>query len=426
MKLLIHDFSESEWQARAKDYQNYEIISDNGTISPCVGCFGCWVKTPCRCVIKDGYDNMGELIHRAEEVVIMSRYTYGGFSSFVKNVLDRSIGYILPFFRIYKGEMHHKPRYPEVKPMSFVIRGHELSDTEKERTTKYIEAVCKNFNGLIKEIRFEECDENINSDCKNKKNVRDISKEKNEDIISNEINEDIKGQKTLFINCSMRGTNSNSGRFLEVISSNLKEEAENNNLSSNQNEEAESNNNSSNKNEEVESINLSSYLNNLDVIAKIIEPSNKVVLGMPLYVDGIPSAALRLMEYLEKMKSGSGRKLYVIANMGFYESKQIENLLGMVEDFCSKSGFEYCGGIAIGAGEMMGQVLGFGANGPGKHVYQSLLNVGSMISNGQKFENIYTKTNKFPRFLYFAAANSGMLRSGKNNGLSKKDMLQGI
>ncbi|MCR5770372.1 MAG: hypothetical protein K6G87_03955, partial [Butyrivibrio sp.] len=266
------------------------------------------------------------------------------------------------------------------------------------------------------------------------------------------INEDIKGQKTLFINCSMRGTNSNSGRFLEVISSNLKEEAENNNLSSNKNEEvennnlssnpneevennnlssnqnkeAESNNDSSNKNEEIENINLSSYLNDLDVIAKIIESSNNVVLGMPLYVDGIPAAALRLMEYLEKRKSGSGRKLYVVANMGFYESKQIENLLGMVEDFCSKSGFEYCGGIAIGAGEMMGQVLGFGANGPGKHVYQSLLNVGSMISNGQKFENIYTKTNKFPRFLYFAAANSGMLRSGKNNGLSKKDMLQGI
>ena len=118
MKLLIHDLNESEWSKVAAEYEGWKVISDNGSIKPCAGCFGCWFKTPGQCVIKDGYDQMGNLIHEADEVVVISKYTYGGFSSFIKTVFDRSIGYILPYFRFYKGEMHHKTRYRESKPMT--------------------------------------------------------------------------------------------------------------------------------------------------------------------------------------------------------------------------------------------------------------------------------------------------------------------
>ena len=99
MNLIIHDLNEREWTAISEKYKGWEIISDNGTIKPCVGCFGCWLKDPGQCVMKDGYNRMGALIHKADEVVVVSRYTYGGFSSFVKNVFDRSIGWVLPFLR---------------------------------------------------------------------------------------------------------------------------------------------------------------------------------------------------------------------------------------------------------------------------------------------------------------------------------------
>ena len=56
MNLLIHDLNEEEWNRISEKYKGWEIISDNGTIKPCIGCFGCWLKTPGRCVIKDGYD----------------------------------------------------------------------------------------------------------------------------------------------------------------------------------------------------------------------------------------------------------------------------------------------------------------------------------------------------------------------------------
>lgn len=57
MTLVIHDLSKEE--AAAFDFKGSRVISDNGRIRNCIGCFGCWVKTPGQCVIHDGYENVG-------------------------------------------------------------------------------------------------------------------------------------------------------------------------------------------------------------------------------------------------------------------------------------------------------------------------------------------------------------------------------
>ena len=54
------------------------------------------------------------------EVVVISKYTYGGFSGSVKGVFDRCLGYVLPQFEITKGETHHKKRFDEDKPFTFI------------------------------------------------------------------------------------------------------------------------------------------------------------------------------------------------------------------------------------------------------------------------------------------------------------------
>ena len=96
MKLLIHDYTPEEFAPLAAQYAGWDIVSDDGSIRPCIGCFGCWIKTPGQCVIPDAYQTMARRIHAAEEVVVCTKWTYGGFSPFVKNVFDRSIGVVLP------------------------------------------------------------------------------------------------------------------------------------------------------------------------------------------------------------------------------------------------------------------------------------------------------------------------------------------
>ena len=167
----------------------------------------------------------------------------------------------------------------------------------------------------------------------------------------------------------------------------------------------------------------------MNELVQIVLSSQKVVLGMPLYVDGIPSTPLKLMELVEKECAGKEasvgeKRIYVAANMGFYESRQIENLLSMVKSWCEKCGFQYCGGIAIGAGEMMGQVLRFGNNGPGKYVYEDLVKMSDAVNASDSVGDIYTRANKFPRLAYFVAANSGFKKAAKDNGLTKKQIVQ--
>lgn len=149
MNLMIHDLDSSQFQKLFGQFNlenNMCVISDNGSIRNCTGCFGCWVKTPGRCVIKDGYDNTGRMLSRADNVIIISRCCYGGYSPFVKNVLDRSISYLLPFFKTKKNETHHKSRYQHTFSLSVYFYGDSITKQERNTARSFVKAHSLNFN----------------------------------------------------------------------------------------------------------------------------------------------------------------------------------------------------------------------------------------------------------------------------------------
>lgn len=155
MNLIIHDLTKEQWEALDLPIsENTRIISDNGTIHKCISCFGCWIKTPGQCIIPDEYQRMGELLAKAEEVTVISRCSFGGYSSFVKNVLDRSIPYILPFFEIRKGEMHHKSRYENHLAFTSIFYGDDITEAERETAGKLAKANALNYNGTAKSVIF--------------------------------------------------------------------------------------------------------------------------------------------------------------------------------------------------------------------------------------------------------------------------------
>ena len=380
-KLLIHDLDEDEWIKIAADYTGWTIVSDQGKIRPCMGCFGCWVKKPGICVIKDGYERMGMLIHNAAEVVVITRYTYGGFSSFVKNVIDRSIGWVLPYFEIYENEMHHKKRYPENKPFTFIFRSNGLTDEEKVQARKYAEAVCRNYRAELKEICFEKCGPALDP-----RSLR----------ASSQLSDP---GRMIVLNCSLRGSESNSKKFLDRLVPMLAGEPEN--------------------------INLSAYLSRLDELVDMLLSAGRIVLGMPLYVDGIPSPVLRIMEKMEQYIPDR-KSVYVVANMGFYESVQLRNLLGMVRAWCDKCGYTDGGGLAIGAGEMQGGMMSVARidKGPAKNISEGMEKLAETINACSESDDIYADVYKFPRGLYMFAANLGWPRKGRKNGLKRKELLK--
>ena len=80
-------------------------------ISSCLGCFGCWVKTPGICVIDDVGRDIAKSVVQSDLVITITPITFGGYSYELKKALDRLIPILSPFFMKIAGEIHHKPRY---------------------------------------------------------------------------------------------------------------------------------------------------------------------------------------------------------------------------------------------------------------------------------------------------------------------------
>lgn len=155
MKLIIHDLNLGASQRLfGQNPENTMVIGNDHEIHNCTGCFGCWIETPSVCVIKDHYRDMGRLISQSEEVQIISRCYYGGFNPFVKNVLDRSISYIHPYFIIRNDEMHHKSRYTNRFKLAVVFYGEDLTENEKSTAEKLVKANGLNLNTLTNSVSF--------------------------------------------------------------------------------------------------------------------------------------------------------------------------------------------------------------------------------------------------------------------------------
>lgn len=150
MKLIITDIKDFNLPIEGA----HKIISPQSAIRPCIGCFGCWVKTPGTCVIHDGYENTGIDMSKCTELILISQCYYGSTSPFVKMVQDRAISYIHPDFVIRKGEMHHKRRYQNVIFLSAHFYGEDITEAEKKTARNLINANADNYDAQVKAICF--------------------------------------------------------------------------------------------------------------------------------------------------------------------------------------------------------------------------------------------------------------------------------
>lgn len=146
MEIIIHDLSEEKLKKIYTITDSNLIISDNKKIKNCMGCFHCWIKNPGECKIKDGYQNLAELYSKVDKIIIISKCCYGSYSPFVKNVLDRSIPYLLPFFKIKNKEMHHTTRYKKTFCLNVYFYGEYITGEEQEVAKNMVKANCINLN----------------------------------------------------------------------------------------------------------------------------------------------------------------------------------------------------------------------------------------------------------------------------------------
>lgn len=203
----------------------------------------------------------------------------------------------------------------------------------------------------------------------------------------------------LLINCSYKGERSNSNYFLSKLQEKL--------------------------NVEYEHVHLQK-IHDTNLIMNKIKEADLVVFTMPLYADNIPAQVMELMEklYEEGKEKIGNTNIYVITNLGFYDSKEAHIQLDIVRNWCTKMNIVYGGAIAIGAGEMLGGFKNISIDkGPNKSLGKGLKKMADKIKNNESFDNMYIEPSLIPRWMYMFIADRLWVSKAKKNGVSKTEIM---
>jgi multimeric flavodoxin WrbA len=130
----VHDIIVDELTSIGWEVESYALCEHK--IGHCVGCFGCWVKTPGICRFNDAARAIAGQFIQSDLAILFTPVTFGGYSAELKKALDRVIICLLsPFFMKIDGEVHHKRRY-DLYPRLMGVGVLPHADKESEKIFK--------------------------------------------------------------------------------------------------------------------------------------------------------------------------------------------------------------------------------------------------------------------------------------------------
>lgn len=151
MKIILSDRPLSLDLGDRADVVSFDL--SHMKIAPCVGCFGCWTRTPGKCVIRDDAVKVYPVLAGSDTALYVSRVRYGGYDLVMKTMLERAIPVQQAFIRLLDGETHHVQR--AVVPKRAVIVAYGARDREEEELFRRLVARnAKNMSFQSYEIRF--------------------------------------------------------------------------------------------------------------------------------------------------------------------------------------------------------------------------------------------------------------------------------
>jgi multimeric flavodoxin WrbA len=122
---IADQLTEKGWEVEPIELRNMQIAA-------CVGCLGCWLKTPGTCVINDDGRETTRKAIQSDLMIWLTPVTFGGYSSELKKAIDRILPIMLPYFESYHGQIFHKMRYK--KSPNLLVIGVQEPGVDYEET----------------------------------------------------------------------------------------------------------------------------------------------------------------------------------------------------------------------------------------------------------------------------------------------------
>ena len=153
--LILHDLAPEKARELFADIPNATFYCASLKMAPCRGYYDCWLRTPGTCALHDGFEGLGQQMGKCDELIIVTKNLYGGFGREIKNALDRSISFALPYFKMVSWEVHHQPRFARRGNLTVYIYDSEnISEYDKNALREYTGAIIRNLHKREPELRF--------------------------------------------------------------------------------------------------------------------------------------------------------------------------------------------------------------------------------------------------------------------------------
>ena len=372
-------------------------------LAHCIGCFACFVETPglCRYHEADGVAILQSVV-QSDTVVLFTPVTFGGYGSTLKQIVDRCVSLIHPYFELDHGEVHHVARYtryprwvavgaqprpdPEEARLFHLLAGRNAINfhspsyaAEIVTTGDRPDELRARFRSLIDRSQAFPWDDAVRPLLRAPEQLPLL---------------DRPGRACLLVGSPKTLKPSTSGVLGSYLIDRLQE-----------------------KGWESETLTLGPAIlkdrGQADLLAAV-DRADLLVIAFPLYVDALPFLLTRALEIVAAPRrdgaSPRPQRLVAIANSGFPEAYQSYLALAICRRFAAEAGMAWAGGLALGAGEGIvgGQPLQarMPSGSPASHVMQALdasaaaLTRGEPIPAGAVREMARTPVPLVPLFLW--------------------------
>lgn len=91
-------------------------------IQYCNGCWGCWVKEPGNCVIKDDMPKVQSAFIQSDLAIFLAPMRMGFPSALMKKANDRLIPLVHPYIELVENESHHIKRYDKYPYWGLILQ----------------------------------------------------------------------------------------------------------------------------------------------------------------------------------------------------------------------------------------------------------------------------------------------------------------
>lgn len=326
----------------------------------CVGCWGCWVKTPGECVSRDASLEMDRAIINVDFILWAAPLKMGFPSELLKRAIDKHLPLIHPYVELDHGETHHLRRYLHYPRVGLLLE--KEPDTDESDLQIITDLHCRTALNFKTRLEFS-----LTTEAPATELIQRITSQPPSLFPLPKYLPATSGtainppsRLTLF-NGSPRGRKGNTPILLREIANGFSRSTEIHHLI---------------------------RLKETDQMVQAFAEAECVILGFPLYTDSMPGAVKHFIEALEPLV---GRKdnppLGFVVQSGFPEGLHSRYVERYLEKLAARLGSPYLGTVVKGNGEGV-RIMPPEAT---KSLFSNLHAIGVSLAESGRFDPIALK-----------------------------------